>query len=312
MNNNICFIVGAERSGSTVLRLMLGHHPKICWMQEFEYAVDQVTPDGHWPDLSDYVEWLSTHRIFLARQLDIDRNLDYPDLVRSFLTQYQQREGKPIIGATVHRSFDRVLYIWPEARFIHIVRDPRDVARSCVAMGWGGNTYTGIARWIEVEKCWDQLRAKVCPSRVKEVRQEDLIREPVTSLNIICDFIGVEYSAEMLSYPDNTTYDAPNPKLVEQWRSKATELEVRLVEYRVGDLLERRGYEPSGLKPLRLGVTYQAYLYVQDRIARIRSRWRRYGFLLWAEDVLSRRLGMRSWQKRIRLQINEINTTHLK
>jgi|GEM_PF-5624238 len=45
------FLVGSERSGTTVLRLMLAHHPQIAWCQEFEYAVDRVSDDGNFPNL---------------------------------------------------------------------------------------------------------------------------------------------------------------------------------------------------------------------------------------------------------------------
>lgn len=43
------FLVGAERSGTTVLRLMLDHHPQIAFNNEFEYAVDLVSDEGKWP-----------------------------------------------------------------------------------------------------------------------------------------------------------------------------------------------------------------------------------------------------------------------
>ncbi len=89
--NNKCtiskpiFLVGAERSGTTVLRLMLSHHPQLSWCQEFEYVVDQVTNEGRFPNLDQYYEWLETHRVFQARNFKIDHTLDYVELVNSFL-----------------------------------------------------------------------------------------------------------------------------------------------------------------------------------------------------------------------------------
>lgn len=47
------FLVGAERSGKTLLRLMLEHHPDISWLNEFEYSVDLVSDQGEYPSLSE-------------------------------------------------------------------------------------------------------------------------------------------------------------------------------------------------------------------------------------------------------------------
>ena len=74
------FLVGAERSGTTLLRLMLDHHPKIAFNYEFEYAVNQINLNGNWPDLPAYYDYLSTNSIFLNTHFTVDHNLDYPTL----------------------------------------------------------------------------------------------------------------------------------------------------------------------------------------------------------------------------------------
>ncbi len=132
------FVVGALRSGTTMLRLMLDHHPDICIPGELEFAVPLVSDEGRLPTLEKYVEFLQTHRVFEAWSVSIDPDLDFLSLVRSFLEQKRIQSGKPIAGATVHHHFDRLRYIWPRCRYIHIVRDGRDVARSCLRKGWGG------------------------------------------------------------------------------------------------------------------------------------------------------------------------------
>ena len=81
---NPYFLIGAERSGTTLLRLMLDGHPLISWTHEFEYAVDQVISPNSWPDMSSYIDWLATDRIFLSTGFCIDRSLDYPSLIKSF------------------------------------------------------------------------------------------------------------------------------------------------------------------------------------------------------------------------------------
>ena len=57
------FLVGAERSGTTLLRLMLDCHPHIAFHSEFEFVVDYFR-DNSYPSLEDYYEHLATDRIF--------------------------------------------------------------------------------------------------------------------------------------------------------------------------------------------------------------------------------------------------------
>ncbi|HIK31041.1 MAG TPA: sulfotransferase [Oscillatoriales cyanobacterium M59_W2019_021] len=306
------FLVGAERSGTTMLRLMLSHHPEIAWCNEFEYSVDLISQTQEFPQLDLYYDWLETHRIFRNTGFQIDKTLDYPQLVNSFLHQKKEQTEKAIVGATVHRHFDKLLKIWPNARFIHIVRDPRDVARSCIGMGWAGNVWTGIERWLEAERLWDNLARHIPAERRIEVQYEALIAEPTEILSRLSDFIGVAYNDAMLSYPETTTFSYPDPKLIYQWRRKMSDSEVQLVESQVGELLERRGYKPSGLPSLEVSPLMQRKLRLQDKWQRWQFRLDRYGWRLWISDYLARHLGMKTWAKDLRLQIGAIDQTYVK
>jgi hypothetical protein len=305
------FLVGAERSGTTVLRLMLDQHPQLAWCFEFEYAVDQMTDQGDTPPLDEYYEWLQTHRVFRLSDFEIDPNLNYPQLIESFLVQERDRTRKNLVGATVHRHFNRLLQIWSNARFIHIVRDARDVARSCVRMGWAGNVWGGVERWIEAERLWSQTRRSVSADRVLEITYESLITEPENALKRVCQFMGVPYDDRMLQYPEFTSYSLPDPKLIGQWRRKLTEREIQLIEARTGDMLMARGYELSRLP--RLDTTaIEPKLKLENWLMRKLFRARLYGLPLVVADFLSRRLGLKAWQKRVRLRMNAIDNAGLK
>ena len=306
------FLVGAERSGTTLLRIMLKHHPQIAWCKEFEYAIDQLSPRGEWPDLRNYSQWLSTHRIFLSTGYTIDPALDYPGLIGSFLEQERRSADKPIIGATVHRHYDRVLHIWPESRFIHLVRDPRDVARSCIAMGWAGNVWIGIKRWVEAERLWEDVCIRVPEHRRCEISFEDLITDPTIHLKRLCEFIGVEFDPNMLDYTHGSTYDKPDAVMAYKWRKSMSEDDVRLVENRTGGLLTQRGYEASGLAPLKVGLLRRWRLSVQNRWAGLQFHRNRLGTLLWLEGVIARRLPFRGWQDRVQVRCNEIDSKYIK
>jgi hypothetical protein len=306
------FVVGAERSGTTLLRLMLDHHPEIAFSGEFEFAVDMIGEDGGFPPVEAYREWLVSNRVFRASSVTLDASLDYPRLVNSFLEQRQRRSGKRIVGATVHRHFDRLLYIWPDARFLHIVRDGRDVARSTVRMGWAGNVWTGSERWIEAERLWASLGEKLSESRRCELRYEELVAHPRETLETICGFIGVSFHEAMLSFPDDSTYSFPDAKLAYQWKEKAPGEEIRLAEARIGDLLEQRGYALSGLPRLQVSRRRVARLHFQDRWARRLIRARRFGLPLYLLRILSRRLPFARLDSYVAKRLDEVRLRYIK
>ena len=166
-----------------------------------------------------------------------------------FLRQKQAASGgKPYIGATVHRRFDRIRHIWPDARYIHLVRDPRDVARLVVQKGWAGNVYEAAEFWNDrTSRCWDASAPHLADGQAIEIRYEDLVLRTERVLEVVCAFAGVGYSAQMLDYTaDAPQYPPPDPALVLRWRTRLPPADVALVELRTGDLLTRRGYAPSG------------------------------------------------------------------
>ena len=310
------FLVASVRSGTTLLRLMLDHHPQIAFFHEFPFAIERL-PEAGWPDLDEYREYLKGHRIFQESRLEIDPRLDYPELMNSFLRQKRDRDGKPIVGATVHTDFDRLLRIWPDARFIHLLRDGRDVARSRVALGWSGNMYTGVQSWIDAERLWESLVNRLPADRCINVRYESLVTAPVPTLTRICRFLGVAFHPDMLAYPGDTTYQPPDPRLIGQWRTWIPADAVRLAEARIGDMLVDRGYALSGLDRLRLGWWQKRWLRVDDRYHRIRHRWRLYGPKLFFAELAQRLtdpwfLAVYRRRARIRARLHDIERTTLK
>ncbi|MEM9374004.1 MAG: sulfotransferase [Planctomycetota bacterium] len=306
------FLVGAERSGTTMLRLMLGHHPDLAWQNEFEYAVDRLGDDGTPPALEAYRSYLGMHRVFRANAYEIDPGLDYSGLVRSFLGQCRERAGKPIVGATVHRHFDRILSVWPDARFIHLVRDPRDVAPSVIRMGWAGNVYHASERWIGAERAWDRVADRIAPSRLLELRFEDLLADPRGQLAHVCAFVGVPYDDAMLSFHEDTSYDPPDPSASQRWSVVLSERDVRLIEGRLGELAERRGYELSGLPPLHPGLLRRSALRIQNKVAHVRWNFDRYGVRLYIRAQLAKRFGSAAAWAGVKRELDEIDRGHLK
>jgi hypothetical protein len=93
------FLVGSMRSGSTLLRLMLDHHPEIAFDKEFDFAVALVSDTGQLPSMQSYLEWIKYVR---AVDYAVNPSLGYREQVNDFLRQKQAKSGgKKYVGATV-------------------------------------------------------------------------------------------------------------------------------------------------------------------------------------------------------------------
>jgi hypothetical protein len=312
------FLVGSMRSGTSMLRLMLDNHPELAFFHEFPFSVEMLDDDEvGWPDMEEYYRYLATNRIFQDSGLAVDSGLDYPGLMNSFLRQKRDRDGKRLVGATVHLQFDRLLRIWPDARFVYMLRDGRDVARSCMGMGWAGNMYRAVNSWILAEDLWKSFAASLGPERWIEIRYEELVRDPVPVLTRICQFVGLEYHPAMLGYGRSSTYEAPDPKLAEQWRTKLSPWELRLAEARIGDTLAERGYELSGQPRLKVGPLFHWCLNQHDRWNRLAFRRRRLGMSLLASEMFMRMAApslryLERQQRRTVLRLHEVERAYLK
>jgi hypothetical protein len=307
------FLVGAERSGTTLLRLMLDGHPQIAWPCEFDFALEWPAAEaGEWPDLFDYWSALAESRQARRTRIVIHAQLEFPELVRSLHAQICSRTSKPIAGVTAHRHFARLLRLWPEARFVYLVRDGRDVARSHVEMGWAGNVWAAASVWRETERDWRRLCAGVPASRRIEVRYEDLVREPRRELTRVCEFLGVRYSPEMLDYPARTSYAPPDPRIIARWREQLSARELAWLEREIGAELRARAYAPSRVRAAWIPAPRRFALRLGDRIGRMRFRMRRYGTGLWAKHQVARRFHFAALRRVTTGQMRTIDAAYLR
>lgn len=304
MTFNPTFLIGAERSGTTLFRLMVDSHPEMTCIENFDYVINAVQPDGSFPALEDFARRLETETVYSTSGFTLD--MDLPDLAavaNDFIAQRLDASGKTEIAVMAHDQMDAILRIWPDARFIHIVRDPRAVALSAKAFEWGTAVYFGIARWADLMDEWDRVTATLDPDRFMEIRFEDLVTDHVATLGAVCRFVGCEYHEDMLSYADETDYDRPIPAKATEWRSLISDREMQEIEARVGARLESKGYERSSLPPIEVGAA---------DIAKMRSRvrvlkWKhKLGFFGWAGigELIARKAGMDQLQVKLKKKMN--------
>lgn len=279
------FIVGAPRSGTTLLRLMLDAHPKLAIPSETHFIKDVIKAFRRGrvsaPRLGDLIvghhRWGDFHldEAELRSRLEALRPLNAADAVRAFYRLYAERQGKPRWGDKTPgyvKNMRPIATVLPEARFVHIIRDGRDVALSVIPMNWGPDTVERAAEvWSERVRGARAQQAEL-PSYM-EVRFEDLLQDTEQELRRICEFVELEFDPVMLDYhhraeerlrekdrdlvrPSNTVQPAsarmashalakspPQADRVARWKRDMSPEEVATYERLAGDLLAECGYE---------------------------------------------------------------------
>jgi Sulfotransferase family len=158
-------------------------------------AVEAAVRSRHWGDFAIPAE-------DFARRVAVAQPAEFGDLLRSFYTLYAERRGKCRWGDKspyyVWRM-KKIRYLLPEARFVHIIRDGRDVALSTVPLWFGPDTVAGVAEhWLQTLAV-ARRQARDLPFYV-EVKYEDLVRDPAATLRRLCGFLELEWEESMLDY----------------------------------------------------------------------------------------------------------------
>jgi hypothetical protein len=280
------FVVGVPRSGTTLLRLQLDSHPQLAIGPETGWGFVAGLPavDGHDPDtLLDAVIALDTwpdlrlDRDDARRALERARPWSAGAGLRELYRALAAGEGKARWGdkTPLHLGCMPVLAAaLPEARFIHIIRDGRDVAASVRGLPFApgdGSIEAIAADWRD--RIAQARRDAAGLEHAREVHYERLVREPEPVLRELCDFLELPFDRAMLRAHERaadvmarlpatrrvdgrTTTRAeriarhahlghpPDPTRAGRWRETLTADEAARFESVAGGLLAELGYEP--------------------------------------------------------------------
>jgi hypothetical protein len=269
------FIVGSSRSGSTLLRLMLASHSRITipsetWylialLEEFPFdrrlresevgaAVSMMTSHYTWPDMGlDAME-------FRHRAANLGK-VRLRDLVEIVYRWHMEVEGKSRWGDKTPAYIEIVpalAAMFGDAKFIHLIRDGRDVVKSFQRQGWHGPWMHGYAgEWLRAVELDLKLSKTQLNERILRVRYEDLVLHPEATLRWICAFIDERFEEQMLRWRGKVDEAIPDrekrihsslgrdmsPSDVSRWKREMTSREVFVAEALMGAQLSRFGYE---------------------------------------------------------------------
>jgi hypothetical protein len=262
-------ILGVRRSGTTLLRVMLDRHSQLAVPDE-TYFVPQLAdrhllrldPDEFVDDVRRLVEWDLPLDKLRARLRD---GMPVGAAIGTVYAVYAEERGKRRWGdkTPMYMQNLRLLErLFPDALYVHLIRDGRDAALSFLAMPRGIVTETWMhprtaadfaCQWHTEVAAARRLGRRV-GGRYLEVRYESLVDDVEAVLRRICEFARLEYEADMVDYAGNVDVSAkphqqrltePPTKGVRDWRAQMSADDVAAFEHVAGDLLRELGYETS-------------------------------------------------------------------
>ncbi len=178
--------------------------------------------------------------------------------------------------------------VFPAARFVHLIRDGRDVAASVVQSHLRTrNLAQAAAMWAERVRAGRRGGSALGPARYLEARYEDLVADPERELKAICAFAALDFTPELLTYyerADEVLTDLEKgrhpkvkeaPAVVRDWRRDMPRKAVAMVEAVAGDALEEFGYlRATPTAPAGVRMRAKASLGVRRFRRRLKRRGR--------------------------------------
>jgi len=207
------FVIGMPRSGTKLFRELLNNHPSI-FIPNVEtgfipklirrFGAGRLAAD----DSSAAAEIISSSLFFehylLERDFDfsvLDGHGSLDELLGAFYTELLREPTDNLIyigdkSPSNITDVDLLVEAFPSAKFIHIVRDPRDYAIS-VKKAWNKTVIRAVARWVDAVSLASKFSDKN-PDLMIEIRYEDLLENPKSVLSMCMDFLGLEYRDSLL------------------------------------------------------------------------------------------------------------------
>ncbi len=273
-------VLGVRRSGTTLLRVMLDRNPELAVPDE-SYFVPQlarrhrgvVDPDAFLDDLRrlpTLAEWGLEPDAVAAR---LRPGMPAGEAIAAVFATHAAERGKARWGdkTPLYMQHLPVLErLFPDARYVHLIRDGRDAALSFLSVpaglmteGWGHpRDARGFAcQWATEVIAARVLGARVGPSRYLELRYEALVADTEAALRAICAYADLVYDPGMLDYVGRTDsarkahqqrLNEPPRAGVRAWRTEMSDDDRRRFEEVAGALLDELGYEVATRRHARV------------------------------------------------------------
>jgi hypothetical protein len=223
LKENPIFVIGAERSGTTLVMVMLGCHPRIAvpevaWyyprFRPYLYTYGDLTSDENFRTLAEEMIFgLKTPfwgmkvspTTILDEIIAEVRERSFAGIYCAMLERYAREVGnKPRWGEkTPYNLFfvKEILEDFPNAQFIFITRDGRDASAEYLQSAFGSNNiFCAAELWKLGQNVVKPWRKKLSSLQWMDVKYETLARQPEATLKEICSFLGEHYTPKLLEF----------------------------------------------------------------------------------------------------------------
>jgi hypothetical protein len=272
-------VLGVGRSGTTLLRVMLDRNTTLAIPYESFFVVPLARRHGRRPKLDAFLEDLD--RFYQLYEWGIASEDVRPRLregmstgeaIAAVFEVYAEREGKPRWGDKTPlymQSLPLLERLFPDAVWVHLVRDGRDAALSFLALpeGFSGKTWAQPRTVAQFAARWrsEILAARRLRGRYLELRYEDLVATPEGELRRVCEHASLPWEPGMLDHtgvsevaqmPEHRNIAKPPTAGLRDWRNEMSREDALAFEAVAGDVLGDSGYEllePAAEYPTRQG-----------------------------------------------------------
>ncbi len=271
------FIAGLERSGTSLIFALLASHPNIAMTRRtnmWTYFYDQYGDLSRPENFERCLSMMMRYKRLVKLNPDADRLREafwqgeptYANLFALLEEQYAERLGKQRWGdksLNTERYADPIFAAYPEARVLHMVRDPRDRYASVQAR-WKsrrGGVGAGTAMWLSSIDLAQRNQSKY-PARYMIVRYETLAAKPEETLRKICDFVDEPYTEQMLTMRgaesfreqgSNSSYGQRKPGVIStdsigRFRKVLSPRQIAFIQNKAGEKMLTFDYPPESVQ----------------------------------------------------------------
>ncbi|QGJ69132.1 Sulfotransferase family protein [Planctomycetales bacterium 10988] len=259
-------LLGHGSSGTSILSRLFRQYLKISFGTESQFIIRFLKRLPMYGDLnqdenlSRLVEHLCQERWFSR----CEEKFGFRTTPNEILSRIEDRTYRGVLNAIFeslaeHQGMDRwgdktpeyvfdlplLKELWPEAKYIHLIRDGRDVALSVMGRYWGPkNIYTAAREWNEAVCLIDAFVETLPSEQICEVRYEDLLSQPKQTFARLIEFLGISNSTDdLLAQLEPHLLQDLNQGNWDKWKRAWTEKEQLAFEQIGWKALQRHGYE---------------------------------------------------------------------
>jgi hypothetical protein len=266
------FLIGAQRSGTTLVRLILNAHSQVAIPEEGTFFMPLLKKKylgrefsgPSLKSLTGYLEHNPQFKLWGGRyddyfqELSERKKITLGQLISDIYTVYSHGEGKQLWGdktPSFFRKIDILAALFPEGKFVHIVRDGRDVFNSWRKMDPSKDNAPLVALdWSYKLRTIERSLEKMSPENHTTIRYEDLLENPENQVKSLCSFLAIEYQESMLDFYQTSSryigqhhsaliFQPLNKENRYKWKQKLTRREIDAFTRVAHRCLRKYGYE---------------------------------------------------------------------